>query len=226
VKTGEQIWLQHRKARESVWEFQCPMAMMKATDLIALDEPCFTQTELAMAKSKIEIHDCVANKRHQNRTKQCRISFYSLATVSALLLSPLASVVNGEVSPLHLRPGSAEAALERFGYCNSLGNEQEVAECFRDMTAMLMKENTAMVSTIVQLQSSVEIGAVPFSEQHPLLELMNVANWLSDDGVHLQDPPHCLSRLCQAPLPAQSVPVLRLPLCVPSFLLLLPSSGH
>jgi hypothetical protein len=209
VKTDEQIWLQHRKAREYVWEFQCPMTMMKTTDLIALDEPYFTKTELAMAKSKIEMHGCIANKRHQNRANR-RISFYSMATVSALLLSPLASVVNGEASPLHLGPGSADAALERYGYCNSLGNEQEVAECFRDMTAMLMKENTAMVSTIVQLQSPAEIGAVP--------------NRPSDDGVHLQGPPHCLFRFCQAPLipsPRKVFPSFAF-LCVPSFL---PSSS-
>jgi hypothetical protein len=217
VKMGEQIWLQYRKARECVWEFQCPMTMMKPTDLTALDEPHFTQTELAMTKSKVEMYDCFTNKRLQNRAKQCRISFWTLATVSALLLSPLANVVNGEVSSLHLGPGSADAALERLGYCNSLRNEQEVAECFRDMTAMLMNENTAMASTTVQLQSPAEIGAVPFNGQRPLLEPMNV-----DDGVYLQDPPHCLSRFCQAPhpLPAQSVPVLRFPLC--SFL---PSSS-
>ena len=197
------------------------MTMMKALDLITLDEPHFTQTELAMAKSKIEMHGCVANKRHQNRAKQCRVPFYSLATVSALLLSPLASVVNGEFSSLHLGPGSADAAFERYGYCNSLGKEQEIAECFRDMTAMLMKENTAMVSTIAQLQSPAEIV-----EQHPLLEPMNVANWPSDDGVHLQDPPHCLSRFCQAPSSPPRAKYYRPSLSfMCSFLPLLSSSG-
>jgi hypothetical protein len=116
-------------------------------------------------------------------------------------------------------PTSADASLERFDHCHSLGKEQSGA-CFRDMAAMLMeeiavqkeensvqkgeiamqkdeivvqKEEIAMqrgeIASLVSANVAVEIRE---TERHSFLEPTSVGDQSSDDA-QLQGPPppHC-----------------------------------
>jgi len=135
-------------------------------------------------------------------------SFEFSVGFSALLLSLVVIVAMAEIDASsvdtnefsrHMVANSAET-FEQYGYCNSLEKE-EAFECFRDLAAMvsekmqenailvrkntelvskdaaLVNENTVMASTIAKLQSSVETRC---TDQHPLLEPMDIVNQLSD----------------------------------------------
>jgi hypothetical protein len=163
-----------------------------------------------------------ANKWDQNCPKKCRSSFGSLVGLSALLLLLFASAViteidAGSVSTNAFSPGVnvADNSLEPLGYCNSL-EKDEAFECFRYMAttvsetmkenailvskntelvnkdAALVNENTAMASTIVMLESSLEIGC---TDQRTHLKPMGVVDKQSD-GARLQDPSPTLLPCC------------------------------
>jgi hypothetical protein len=113
------------------------------------------------AKAKPEKRDHVATKLHQNCPKQCWSSFRNLAKFSALLL--LARAVNAEFDAgsanvntdgfsRHMATNIADTSLEQFDYCNSLEKEQ-TAECFRDMAAMQMTENSILIGANMALKS-------------------------------------------------------------------------
>ena len=88
-------------------------------------------------------------------------------------------------------PTSADASLQRFGYCHSLGKEQS-GECFRDMAAMLMEEialqkeeNSVQKDEIASLVSANAAAEISDTERQPLLEPTSIAERPSG-GAQLQ----------------------------------------
>jgi hypothetical protein len=111
-----------------------------------------------------------------------------------------ASSVHTNEFSRHMGANSAENAFEQYIYCNSL-EKTEAFECFRDMAAMvseknailvrkntelvnkdaaLVNENILMASTTAKLQSSVETR---YTDQHPLLEPMDIVDQPSDGAL-------------------------------------------